>query len=52
MWNEEGISAAGGEVILCEALLDAMSLWVAGFRNVTASYGVEGFTEDHPARGP
>jgi len=46
-WNEEGISAADGEVILCEALLDAMSLWVAGFRNVTAAYGVEGFGDDH-----
>ncbi|HLP42779.1 MAG TPA: CHC2 zinc finger domain-containing protein [Fibrobacteria bacterium] len=34
------------EVILCEALLDALSFWVHGFRNVTASYGVEGFTEE------
>jgi len=31
-------------VILCEALLDALTFWCAGFRNVTASYGVEGFT--------
>ena len=34
-------------VILCEALLDALTFWCAGFRNVTASYGVEGFTADH-----
>ena len=34
-------------MILCEALIDAMTFWCAGFRNVTASYGVEGFTDDH-----
>jgi len=37
------------EIILCEALIDALSFWVHGFRNVTASYGVEGFTEEHLA---
>ena len=37
------------EVILCEALIDALTFWGAGFRNVTASYGVEGFTADHLA---
>ncbi|HEY4341684.1 MAG TPA: CHC2 zinc finger domain-containing protein [Steroidobacteraceae bacterium] len=49
VWNEEGLAASGGEVILCEALIDAMTFWVHGFRNVTASYGVHGFTEDHLA---
>ena len=39
--------AAEQEVILCEALIDALTFWCAGFRNVTASYGVEGFTADH-----
>ena len=34
-------------IILCEALIDALTFWCAGYRNVTASYGVEGFTEDH-----
>jgi hypothetical protein len=34
-------------VILCEALIDALTFWCAGYRNVTASYGVEGFTTDH-----
>jgi DNA primase catalytic core len=34
------------DVILCEALLDALSFWAHGFKNVTASYGVEGFTEE------
>jgi hypothetical protein len=38
---------ASKEIILCEALIDALTFWCAGFRNVTASYGVNGFTEDH-----
>jgi DNA primase catalytic core len=49
VWNESGLAASGGEVILCEALIDALTFWCAGYRNVTASYGVEGFTEDHLA---
>jgi DNA primase len=49
VWNEEGLQASGGEVILCEALIDAMTFWGHGFRNVTASYGVNGFTSDHLA---
>jgi len=38
---------ASKTVILCEALLDALTFWCAGFRNVTTSYGVEGFTAEH-----
>lgn len=34
-------------IILCEAIIDALTFWNAGFRNVTASYGVSGFTADH-----
>jgi DNA primase catalytic core len=49
VWNEEGIAAGGGEVILCEALIDAMTFWVHGLQNVTASYGANGFTDDHMA---
>jgi DNA primase len=37
------------EIILCEALIDALTFWCAGYRNVTAAYGVEGFTADHLA---
>ena len=44
-----GAAAATPEVILCEALIDALTFWCAGYRNVTASYGVEGFTADHLA---
>ena len=36
-------------MILCEALIDALTFWCAGFRNVTAAYGVDGFTEEHLA---
>jgi DNA primase len=49
VWNAVALSASK-EVILCEALIDALTFWCAGYRNVTASYGVEGFTADHLAR--
>jgi DNA primase len=34
------------EVILCEALIDALTFWCAGFRHVTSAYGVNGFTDE------
>ena len=40
---------ASKEIILCEALIDALTFWCAGYRHVTASYGVNGFTDDHRA---
>ena len=46
VWNVAGL-AGEKEIILCEALIDAMTFWVNGYRNVTASYGTSGFTEDH-----
>jgi DNA primase catalytic core len=46
VWNEKSLIASK-DVILCEALIDALTFWCAGFRNVTASYGVNGFTDDH-----
>ncbi len=48
VWNEAAL-AAHPEIILCEALIDALTFWRAGYRNVTASYGIEGFTADHLA---
>ena len=48
VWNGAAL-AASTEIILCESLIDAMTFWCAGYRNVTASYGVEGFTDDHLA---
>jgi hypothetical protein len=37
---------ASREIILCEALIDALTFWCAGYRNVTTAYGIEGFTEE------
>ena len=48
VWNEEALIASK-EIILCESIIDALTFWCAGFRNVTASYGVNGFTDDHRA---
>jgi len=45
VWNLEGLQNQS-EIILCESLIDAMTLWVNGFKNVTASYGVNGFTDE------
>ncbi len=52
VWNAAALSSAAHgsrEVILCEALIDALTFWCAGYHNVTASYGIEGFTADHLA---
>ncbi len=46
VWNSHAL-ADSREVILCESLIDALTFWCAGYRHVTASYGVEGFTADH-----
>jgi hypothetical protein len=45
VWNHDGL--VGGKVIVCESLIDALSFWCAGFRNVTAAYGTQGFTDEH-----
>jgi DNA primase catalytic core len=37
---------ASPEIILCEAVIDALTFWVNGFKNVTCIYGTEGFTEE------
>ena len=38
---------ASKEIILCESLIDALTFWSHGYRNVTASYGTSGFTDEH-----
>ncbi len=48
VWNESALAACE-EVILCESIIDALTFWCAGMRNVTCSYGVHGFTSDHLA---
>jgi len=47
VWNDQALS--GGEVIVCESLIDALSFFCAGFHNVTAAYGTGGFTDEHRA---
>jgi DNA primase catalytic core len=47
VWNEDGMVSPEGEVILCESLIDALTFWSAGYRHVTTSYGVSGFTDEH-----
>jgi DNA primase len=46
VWNEVAL-VASREVIVCEALIDALTFWCAGYRNVIAAFGVNGFTQDH-----
>lgn len=45
LFNPEGL-AAGDELILCEAVLDALSFYAAGLKNVTCLFGTEGFTDE------
>jgi DNA primase len=47
VWNADALQSK--ELILCESLIDAITFWTAGYRNVTASYGVNGFTDEHLA---
>ena len=48
VWNIAAVQASK-EIILGEALIDALTFWSAGYQNVTSSYGIEGFTVDHLA---
>jgi len=34
------------EIILCESVIDALTFWNAGIKNVTTIYGTEGFTQE------
>lgn len=45
LFNRDGIRNAE-EVILCEAVFDALTFWAGGFRNVTCLFGTEGFTDE------
>jgi hypothetical protein len=46
VWNGPALEKQR-EWLLCESIIDALSLWCQGFRNVTCAYGVNGFTPDH-----
>jgi len=45
VFNRDGLEGAE-EVILCEALLDALTFVAAGFDHVTSAYGVNGCTDE------
>jgi DNA primase len=45
VFNRTGLDGQP-EIILCEALLDALTFWAAGYRNVTSCYGVNGMTDE------
>ncbi|EMJ92318.1 CHC2 zinc finger domain-containing protein [Leptospira alstonii] len=44
LWNREAFR--GKELVLCESVIDALTLYVNGIRNATCSYGIQGYTEE------
>ncbi len=48
VWNAAAL-VPGGDWFVGEALIDALTLWTHGWRSVTASYGVNGWTAEHAA---
>jgi len=45
VFNRDGLTNTK-EIILCESLIDALTFWRWGFKHVTTSYGVNGFTDE------
>jgi|CXWL01.1.fsa_nt_gi DNA primase/energy-coupling factor transporter ATP-binding protein EcfA2 len=45
VFNESGL-IGHEEAIWCEALIDALTFWCAGYRNASSSYGAGGFTDE------
>ena len=45
VFNWQGL-ANTDEMILCESLIDTLTFWRWGFKHVTCSYGVNGFTDE------
>ena len=45
VFNHRAVKASR-EVIVCESLIDALTFWCAGYRNVTTAYGTEGYTDE------
>jgi len=48
VWNAARL-LPGADWFVGEALIDALTLWSHGWRSVTASYGVNGWTAEHAA---
>ena len=49
VWNEEAFDGFQRNHPCANRSSTPLTFWCAGFRNVTASYGVNGFTDDHRA---
>ena len=45
IWNP--LCLKSPDIILTESVIDALTFWVNGLRNVTCIYGTEGFTDNH-----
>jgi DNA primase len=45
VWNGQSLTGQQ-EWLLCESILDALTFWCAGFRNVTCSFGAGSVNED------
>ena len=45
VWNLAALRSSK-EIILAEALVDALTFWCAGYRNVTSAFGTNGFTDE------
>jgi len=48
VWNG-GSARTHQTLLITEAILDGLALWQAGFRNVIALFGAQGWTPDHEA---
>lgn len=46
VFNAKALAAAGGELVVCESLIDALTFWRHGLRHVTAAFGADGFTDE------
>ncbi|WP_082280787.1 CHC2 zinc finger domain-containing protein [Leptospira kirschneri] len=44
LWNRGAFGSK--DLVLCESVIDALTLYVNGIRNATCSFGVEGFTAE------
>jgi Toprim-like/DNA primase catalytic core, N-terminal domain len=45
LWNGAAL-ATQREIILCESVIDALTFWCAGFRNVTCTFGAGSVNDD------
>ena len=51
VWNAAAAAVYPDELIVTESILDALSIFAAGKKNVIACYGANGWTPHHDAAG-